>query len=100
MEAQNNPRKSKRCSSCKKKKETVTSLPPVEEISIFPTNEEIEVAYANLTSFGGVKQEHKDQIQYVYQSLFNEELDFNCRSCVSTQVRKFTNYMVSNKLRI
>jgi hypothetical protein len=101
MEAQNNPRKSKKCSSCKKKKEPVTSLPPIQEIVIFPVETEvIERAYANLTSYGGVREEHKEEIQYVYTILFGEELDFNCNSCVSIQVRKFTNFMTQNKLRI
>lgn len=90
--------KSKKCSSCKKKP-IVNKLPEVQEQSLL-TNEEIELAYANLTSYAGVREQDKDNIQFVYTTLFGESLDFNCTSCVSTQVRKFTNYMKEHKLRM
>ena len=94
-----NPQKSKRCHSCKKKKQEVTTLPVVEEVSLL-TNEEIEIAYSNVTSYGGIREQDKPNIQFVYQTLFNEPFDFNCSSCVSVQVRKWTNYMKQNKLRM
>jgi hypothetical protein len=90
--------KSKKCSSCKKKP-IVNKLPEIQELSLL-TNEEIELAYANLTSYAGVREQDKDNIQFVYTTLFGEPLDFNCNSCVSTQVRKFTNYMKEHKLRM
>jgi len=98
MEAIANPQKSKRCSSCKKKP-VVNKLPEVEQISLL-TNEEIELAYANLTTMGPVREEDKPNIQFVYQTLFNEPFDFNCTSCVSVQARKWTNYMKEHKLKM
>ena len=41
----------------------------------------------------GVREDKKEMIAKVYQFLFNEELDFTCRSCLSNQGMKFHNYM-------
>lgn len=93
--------KKKRCTTCKKPKE-VKKLDPVEEIQLdvyVPTIDDIKLAYYELTSFGGVKKDKKDFIKKVYETLFGEEFDFNCSSCVSTQARKFHNY-ITLKLKI
>lgn len=77
------------CSSCKKKK-VVTKLEPVVEETLWvPTQEEIKLAYAELTSVLGVKEDKKEFINKVYRYLFNENFDFNCQSCGHTQARKF-----------
>ena len=89
---ENQGKKKKGCTSCKKKKEINEPLPPLEVLFI-PTNEDIKLAYAELTSFGGVKADKKIFINEVYKFLFNEEFDFNCRNCVNAQARKFTNYL-------
>ena len=48
------------CTNCKKKKEIVEPLPPVNYEDIWiPTKEEIKLAFEELTSFGGVKNEKK-----------------------------------------
>jgi len=90
-----NPGKKKRgCSSCKKKKEEVTKLEPlIEEDMFIPTQEDIKVAYAELTSILGVKDDKKEFIQKVYTFLFNEPFDWNCRSCVNNQARRFRIYL-------
>jgi hypothetical protein len=82
----------KGCKSCKKK-ELITSLEPVEEIMFIPSVEDIKFAYAELTSLGGVKEEHKEFINKVYQYLFEEPFDFGCRSCGKPQARRFYNHM-------
>jgi hypothetical protein len=70
------------CKSCKKKA-PITELPPVVEEHVWvPTKDEIVLAY-----------DEKEMIAKVYQFLFNEELDFTCRSCLSNQGMKFHNYM-------
>ena len=99
---QNKKKKSKEkkvpCTTCKKKGK-VTKLEVYEEpidLLDLPTLEDIKVAYAELTSFGGVKNEKKEQIQKIYKFLFNEDFDWNCRSCVSNQARKFHNHMKYN----
>lgn len=88
-----NPGKKKRgCSSCKKKKEVVEKLPlpfEIEEELFIPTQEDIKVAYAELTSILGVKEDKKEFIQKVYQFLFNEPFDWACSSCVNKQSRRF-----------
>jgi hypothetical protein len=90
-----NPGKKKRgCTECKKKKEINEPLPPIdyEEIWI-PTKEDIKLAYAELTSFGGVKEDKKVFINKVHNFLFGEDFDFGCQGCGRGRVRKFTNYM-------
>lgn len=95
LNAIENPSKKKRgCTSCKKKpKDVVVENPPlpfelVEDIFI-PTQEEIKLAYAELTSILGVKEDKKELISKVYQFLFNEPFDWGCRSCVNNQARRF-----------
>jgi hypothetical protein len=90
-----NPGKKKRgCSDCKKKKEINEPLPPLEEFFI-PTKEDIKLAYAELTSYGGVKEDKKEFINKVYNFLFGEDFNFNCRGCGRGRIRKFTNYVNS-----
>jgi hypothetical protein len=88
-----NPSKKKRgCKSCKKPKEVVEKLPlpfEIEEELFIPTQEDIKVAYAELTSLLGVKEDKKEFIQKVYTFLFNEPFDWGCRSCVNNQARRF-----------
>ena len=90
--------KSKKCHSCKKKNTEVTKLIPIED-ELLINNQEIITAYANLTTFGNVREENKDNIQFVYTTLFNEPFDWNCKSCISTQVRKWTNWLKKNNLK-
>lgn len=83
------------CSKCKKKK-IVEELPPIiEELDLY-TNKEILIAYEELTSMGGVKEDKKEYISQVYRYLFNEELDYPCNVCMTTQVRKFRNFLKYN----
>ena len=84
------------CSDCKKKNKPITTLPPVEFVEdelYIPTTAEIKEAYFNLISMGGVKKQDKPHIEKVFYALFNEEFDWNCKSCVSSQVIRFTNLM-------
>jgi hypothetical protein len=88
---ENPGKKKKGCTSCKKKKEVLTKLEPVviDEDMFIPTQEDIKLAYAELTSILGVKEDKKDFIQKVYTFLFNEPFDWNCRTCVNNQARRF-----------
>lgn len=88
------------CKTCKKK--VVKELePPIELEPIdIPTLGDIKLAFAELTSFGGVKDDKKEFIKKIYEHIFNEEFDFNCRSCVSQQVRKFSNYLDKNNIKV
>jgi hypothetical protein len=82
--------KKKGCKTCKNKK-PITELPPVIEIEdMLPTREEILLAYTELGNRGTHKREF---VNKVYSSIFGEEFDFNCQSCVNTQSRKFKNYI-------
>ena len=91
---ENPPKKKKGCSSCKKKKNEVTSLPPIVEEELFiPTSADIKLAYAELTSLLGVKDDKKEFIGKVYKFLFDEEFDWNCTSCVNKQARRFRIYV-------
>jgi hypothetical protein len=90
----NPPIKKKGCSSCKKKKQEVTQLPPIVEEEIWvPTSGDIKLAYAELTSLLGVKEDKKPFIEKVYKYIFNETFDWGCRSCVNAQARKFRIYV-------
>ena len=91
--------KGKPCRSCKKKKQELTELPPVVQVEYIPDVQDIKLAFAELTSYGGVKEDKKAFISKVYQAIFNEELEYSCGSCVSTQARKFKNY-IKNTLKI
>ena len=94
LNAIENPSKKKRgCSSCKKPKEVVVEKAPlpfeIEEELFIPTSADIKLAYAELTSLLGVKEDKKDFIGKVFKFLFDEEFDWNCRSCVNKQARRF-----------
>lgn len=82
----------KGCTSCKKKP-AITKLEPIEEQMFIPTVDEIKLAYAELTSHGGVKEEQKEFINKVYEYLFEEPFIFNCGGCGKTQARRFYNHM-------
>ena len=91
----NPPKKKRGCTSCKKKKNEVTELPPViqEEDMFIPTSSDIKLAYAELTSLLGVKEDKKEFISKVFKFLFNEDFDWGCRSCVNKQARRFRIYV-------
>lgn len=90
----NPPVKKKGCSSCKKKKQEVTKLEPVVEEEVWvPTSADIKLAYAELTSLLGVKEDKKEYISKVFKFLFNEDFDWGCRSCVNNQARRFRIYI-------
>ena len=89
------------CKTCKKK--VVKELDSVIEEPIdldIPTIDEIKIAYAELTSYGGVKPEKKEFIKKIYMYIFKEELDLDCRGCGSYQVQKFTNYLNKNNIKV
>jgi hypothetical protein len=93
-----NPGKKKRgCKSCKKPKEVVVENPPLpfvlEEEMFIPTQEDIKLAYAELTSILGVKDDKKEFIGKVYKFLFDEDFDWGCRSCTNKQARRFRIYV-------
>jgi hypothetical protein len=91
---ENPGKKKKGCSDCKKKPVEVTKLEPIiEEDMYIPTQEDIKLAYAELTSLLGVKDDKKEFIQKVYTFLFNEPFDWGCRSCVNNQARRFRIYL-------
>jgi hypothetical protein len=83
------------CSTCKKKK-PITQLEPVIEETISFTDEQVRQAYDLL---GGIKQEEKPFVNEVYKSVFNENFDWGCKTCVNSQARKLKNY-IENKLKI
>lgn len=88
------------CNSCKKKKEIVINNPePLPQVEFAPDANDIKLAYAELTSFRGVQEDKKEFISKIYKSIFQEELDYGCGSCVSTQVRKFSHY-ITNVLKL
>ena len=91
----NPPKKKRGCTSCKKKKNEVIELPPViqEEDIFIPTSSDIKLAYAELTSLLGVKEDKKEFISKVFKFLFNEDFDWNCRTCVNRQARRFRIYI-------
>jgi hypothetical protein len=86
-------KKKKGCTSCKKKKHDVVLEPIKEEEIWIPTPADIKLAYAELTSFGGVKDDKKEFIGKIYKYIFNEEFDWNCRNCVNNQARRFRMYI-------
>jgi hypothetical protein len=84
------PKRKKGCGECKKKKKEVSKLEPVVEEELWiPSESDIKLAFAELTSLLGVKEDKKEFISKVYRFLFNEEFNFNCRSCVNKQARRF-----------
>lgn len=90
------------CTKCKKPKEIKVSPKDVQKVELdiyVPTVDEIVLAYQELTSYGGVKEEKKEFISKVYDVIFKEQLVYDCNSCVSTQARKFKHY-VTNVLKV
>ena len=83
------------CSTCKKKK-PITKLDPVIEETITFGPEQIKVAYDLL---GGIKSEEKPFVNDVYKSIFNENFDWGCKTCVNAQARKLKNY-IDNELKL
>ena len=73
-EAKTNKVKSKPCKECKKKKAEVTKLPDLIVEEYIPSIEDIKLAYAELTSMGGVKEDKKDFINKVYKAVFGIEI--------------------------
>jgi hypothetical protein len=101
-EATENPaKKAKGCKDCKKGKDVVVEpKTTIEEEIYIPSVNDIKLAYAELTSFGGIKEDKKDFINKVYSSIFGISFDFGCRGCGNKEVVKFTNYMMKNNIRI
>ena len=87
------PKKKRGCTTCKKKKHDVVLEPVKEEELWIPSDADIKLAFAELTSLLGVKDDKKEFIGKVYRFLFNEEFDWNCRSCVNNQARRFRIYL-------
>lgn len=83
------------CTTCKKKK-TVTKLEPVIEETITFNPEQVKLAYDLLS---GIKEEERPFVNDVYKSVFNEDFDWNCKVCVSTQARKLKSY-IENELKL
>ena len=84
-------KRKKGCSSCKKKREPITlpELIEIEEIYI-PSKNDIVLAYIEL---GNRVLDKKEFINKVYSSIFNEDFNFGCRSCVNGQARRLKNYI-------
>lgn len=84
-------KRKKGCSSCKKKKEPITlpELIEIEEIYI-PSKNDIVLAYIEL---GNRVLDKREFINKVYSSIFNEDFNFGCSSCVSVQARKLKNHI-------
>jgi len=91
--------KKKPCGTCKKKVKEIKEPEPLIELPYIPDANDITIAYAELTSYGGVREDKKEFISKVYKEIFNEELVYDCRSCVSIQARKFK-YFITNTLKI
>lgn len=92
---ENPGKKKKGCTNCKKKVEINEPLPQL-EVFFIPSVEDIKKVYVML---GSPKEEEKIFIKQVYESLFDDEFDFNCNSCVHTQTRILKNYII-NELKI
>ena len=81
----------KGCSSCKKKKEPIKLPELIEEEEIYiPSHNDIVLAYIEL---GNRVLDKRQFINKVYNSLFNEDFNFGCRSCVNGQARRLKNYI-------
>jgi hypothetical protein len=83
------------CTACKKKKEVTKLEPIVEEVITFDL-QQVKLAYDLL---GGIKEEERPFVNEVYKSIFNEDFNWGCKTCVNTQARKLKNY-VENELKI
>lgn len=79
------------CTSCKKKKPIKELEPIIEEF--VPTSEDIKLAYAELTSVLGVKEDKKNFINNVYHFLFGEQFEFDNPPIGRQQARKFKFYL-------
>jgi hypothetical protein len=102
QEAIDNPAKKVKggCKSCKKKKEVLEKLPLPDPIDVFddvPTQDEIRLAYANLSRMNGPLAEHRELIDKVFIFLFGSKFDYDCRSCGNKQYSLITNYIKSMK---
>jgi hypothetical protein len=87
-------KKKKGCTSCKKKAATPIVLPElVEEELYIPTPEDIRLAYLEL---GNRVENKREFINKIYNFLFNEDFNFDCRSCVNGQARRLKNYIETN----
>ena len=87
-------KKGKPCTACKKKNVEINELPLIMDEPLFiPTPSDIKLAYEELYN-KQLTQDQKDYIQKVYQFVFNEEFDFDCPNCVSTQSIKLRNYIL------
>ena len=87
-------KKKKGCTSCKKKAATPFVLPElVEEELYIPTPEDIRLAYLEL---GNRVENKREFINKIYNFLFNEDFNFDCRSCVNGQARRLKNYIETN----
>lgn len=87
------------CSKCKKKKPIEKLEPIIDEkelIGFVPTNEEIKLAFAELSSYGNITDDKKEFINKIYSYLFLEDFDFSCGSCASQQARKFKNFIIND----
>jgi hypothetical protein len=94
-------KRGKKCHSCKKKNIEITELAPVNDMDdiFIPTPDDIKLAYEELHNKD--LGPHKEYINKVYMFLFNEEFDFDCRSCVSQQSIKLKNYITHTlKLKV
>ena len=71
-----------------------TALVPVhthkEEEIYIPSKNDIVLAYIEL---GNRVSDKREFINKVYSSLFNEDFNFGCSSCVSVQARKLKNHI-------
>lgn len=83
------------CTACKKKKEVTKLEPVIEEVMTF-NPQQVKLAYDLL---GGIKEEERPFVNEVYKSIFNEDFNWGCKTCVNTQARKLKNY-VENELKI
>jgi len=87
-----NGKKKRGCGSCKKKAATPIVLPELVEDELYiPTPDEIRLAYIEL---GNRVQNKREQINKVYNFLFNEDFNFSCKSCVNAQARRLKNYII------
>ena len=59
----------------------------------------VVLAYNELTSFAGVKEDKKEFINQVYKEIFNEDVEFGFPSVVTIQARKLK-YHIENNLNI
>lgn len=96
-EAKQTKEKSKPCKGCKKK-QVIEKLPEIQEEPYIPSIEDIKLAYAELTSFGGVMEDKKIFINKVYKALFGIEIAWSCRGCGNKDAVRFTNYMMKHKI--